>query len=140
MEKAFLLKNISLLFLNRNNMTDCFRQEGYLMSRSYRKYPIFQPDKGGAKWEKNQANRRLRRRADCDALSGKSALYRRFYSSWMIHDVLYRWTKKEAEESWDREESLLESGVPESYRFYNHRRFRTKRRFLNHWAKQALRK
>ena len=116
------------------------QEEGYSLSRSYKKYPIFQVDKGGAKWAKAKANRRFRRCCKSDDIHGKSALYRRHYESWNIHDDFYRWSKIDAEKSWKLEESLLVHGITDPHRTYYHRRFKTKRRFMNYWEKRAIRK
>ncbi len=110
------------------------------MSRSYKKYPIFKVDKGGSKWAKAKANRHFRRCFNDDEFYGKSALYRRHYESRNIHDDFYRWTKKEAEKDWEREDSLLKHGITDPFRISYHRRFKTKRRFMSYWEKRAIRK
>lgn len=109
------------------------------MSRSYKKYPIMRFDgKGGAKEEKARANRHFRRCAANDEISGKFALYRRYYDSWNIHDEFMRWTKEKAEKSWEYEERLISLGITDKYRISYHLNYKTKRRFMNHWKKRVL--
>ena len=70
------------------------------MSRSYRKTPIYtvRASRGGAKYYKKLANRKVRR---VKFLSGKSKLYRKIYETWDIVD--YRFYEKKplsSDEKW----------------------------------------
>ena len=55
------------------------------MSRSYKHHPFCTDRKDGAKWWKNQANRKVRH--SLDVPNGKA--YRKFYESWEIRDWVF---------------------------------------------------
>ncbi len=110
------------------------------MSRSYKKNPIGKCAPVDAKWQKRSANRKYRRCLSAkDMIAGKSSLHRRFTDPWDIHDVVYRWSKKDAEANWECEERQIKNGTdPAELRW--HRTFRTKERFMNYWKISMIRK
>ena len=55
------------------------------MSRSYKHHPFCTDRKDGAKWWKNQANRKVRHTMEIP--NGKA--YRKVYNSWNIHDYIW---------------------------------------------------
>lgn len=109
------------------------------MSRSYRRYPLFQCDRHGAKWAKTHANR-LFRRCRREMQAGKSAYHRKYSESRNIHDDYFRWTRADAENTWNREEAMILCGETNRFRIHGHLCFKTKRRYLEWWKKRALRK
>ena len=112
------------------------------MSRSYKKNAVGKCAPVYAKWEKSHANRLYRRCEDITELrAGKSAHHRKYTESWDIHDCVYRWTRREAEQMWEREEREIANGtVPARNVCRWHYYYRTKERFLNYWKKSMLRK
>ena len=110
------------------------------MSRSYKRNPVVK-DKN-SKWTKQHANRLFRRcNSERDLISGKSGLHRKYTESWNIHDYVSRWTKAEAESGWEYEELLIKNGmVHDRNNIRWHRIYRTKKRFMNYWAKCSKRK
>lgn len=111
------------------------------MSRSYKHTPISKDWAKSSKLRKLIANRRLRRTVNLDWGSGKSAIYKKYSESWDIHDYVYRWSRKEAIESWYREECYcrLHSYDLSSYGW--HKDYATVDEFLNrYWRKCILSK
>ena len=63
------------------------------MSRSYKHTPICSDRDDGAKWWKNQANRKVRR---YKGELPKGKFYRKIYNSWEIHDYVSYMNKEQA--------------------------------------------
>ena len=70
-----------------------------IMSRSYKKHPIYTDQWAGKKLGKKWANRKCRKHKD-DIANGKQ--YRKLYESWNIYDYQSYWTEQEARQ-WFRE-------------------------------------
>ena len=114
------------------------------MSRSCKKQPFIKDNGKGSKQAKTYANRIYRRRISkaTEPSGRKSALYRRNYESWNIHDYVSRWSYIDALREWESEERRIGAGVPPGKygRWSWHNQFRTKDRFLNYWKKSMIRK
>ena len=111
------------------------------MSRSYKNSPVIKDNRKGSKWSKKRANRMFRR--SCSVLelcSGKSAIHRKYSETWNIHDCVSRRTREEAEAEWEREELFIKNGMSAENHNIWHRRFTSRERFLNYWAKCMKRK
>ena len=61
------------------------------MSRSYKKNPIYTDRTRGAKWQKRQANKVVRK--DRRIFNHKS--YKKLYQTYNIHDWISRWSAAE---------------------------------------------
>ena len=72
-------------------MTPC--NGGDIMSRSYKKTPVYQDGYGlkSLYWYKRSANKKVRRTTEID--SGKS--YRKIYDTWTFRDYVFRETLNE---------------------------------------------
>ena len=56
------------------------------MSRSYKKYPHWTDNtRGGAKWAKRKANKKVRKIFDIS----NGCIYKRYYDTWNIHDYSF---------------------------------------------------
>lgn len=75
------------------------------MSRSYRKTPILKDGGRSSKYNKQLANRHIRRKANRDVYSdhiGSNSFYKKMYESWEINDYISRYTLTEAIEDYNR--------------------------------------
>lgn len=75
------------------------------MSRSYRKTPILKDGGRSSKYNKQLANRHIRRKANRDVYSdhiGSNSFYKKMYESWEINDYISRYTLDEAIKDYDR--------------------------------------
>lgn len=78
------------------------------MGKSFKKTPIIKYA-GYGKFGKRQANKKVRRSF---AGSGKGAGYRKVYPTWYINDMVFYWTRKDAEKI----------GMPEEWEKLYHRK------------------
>ena len=106
------------------------------MSRSYKKHPVVKCAPVKAVWEKRQANRTFRRRARDGSVRGKSAIHRKFYESWNIHDYIFYETWSEARRDWEIEERMISFGtVPSKYVCRAHYFYKDLNSYKSYWKK-----
>lgn len=96
------------------------------MSRSVKKHPVVTDGRGGQKWPKRQANKKVRRYKK--GLSDGKA-YKKLFCSWEIHDYISRWSWEEAK--WEYEHS------PSPYLL---EKYPTLKDFYKYWSKYYKRK
>ena len=111
------------------------------MSRSFKHRPYYKDCVKSSKQRKRYANRIFRRSTAIDLGSGKSMIHRRYTNSWDIHDYILRWSRKDAIDSYNREEARAAIvGVPlEEYGW--HAQYKTVDEFLQKvWCKGVYRK
>ena len=107
------------------------------MSRSYKKHPIIKYAPQSGKYGKREANQKVRRDSKNNPeeapLKGKS--YKKQYSTWEIHDVVTRWTLREAIDAWYEEEAPHYRGTG-----WRHDRYKTLKNWIKYWKTTMQRK
>lgn len=89
------------------------------MSRSYKKYPFVKDTTDATKFFKRAANKTIRRvKADDEIVDGKA--YKKYYSSWNIHDYISRWPWEEAKKDWERNLGHFKTKYPTLKLFYRY--------------------
>ena len=91
------------------------------MSRSYKHSPVYTDGRaGGPKTSKQKANKKVRH-LDFDELPIKGSAYKKYFSSYEIHDFISYYTLDQALQNWEKH--------------YN-----TRKECINHWEKYNKRK
>jgi len=101
------------------------------MSRSYKKHPRAKDT--ASKNMKKFANKKVR--ANQDNLPSKGKSFKKIFESWEISDWNWHWSKREAIEEWEEEESPHYTGLA-----WRHERFKTFEKWLQYWEKSIKRK